>query len=147
MRGHCPGNLIVSLQEGDVVIASDALGLPYRLGRFFPFYLGGYRDYLDTMDRLSEMNPCILALGHGGAYINDEVPAAIAGAREDTEAFHDIIVKGLAEGLPEDELTLRLLDIHYHDELRFYSRENITPCCRIMIKRSGAETEAASLSE
>lgn len=133
VRGHSPGNLAVFVPEEKALLASDCLGFRYSGGGFFPIFFTGYRDYMAALDRLESLHPENLGLGHHWFSGKEEAAEAFVTARRSAA--------GLRERLRDDSrdsetVVAGIVNEFYRDELTLYSRENITNCCRLLLRRS-----------
>jgi glyoxylase-like metal-dependent hydrolase (beta-lactamase superfamily II) len=137
--GHAPGNLAVFIPAVRVLLASDCLGFPYPVGRFFPLFFTGYAEYMSTLDRLASLKPAILGLGHHGVMEGAETGAAFTLAGRCASDLRERLRSGPRE---EEGMVAEIFAEFYRDELTLYSRENIMSCCRLLIRRSREEVEA-----
>lgn len=133
VRGHSPGSLALFIPEEKALLASDSLGFRYSEGSFFPIFFTGYRDYMAALNRLESLRPEILGLGHHWFMHEKDAAEAFALARQ--------AAAGLRERLRDDSrdgetVVAGMVNEFYRDELTLYSRENITNCCRLLLRRS-----------
>jgi hypothetical protein len=79
------------------------------------------------------MNPAMLGLAHSGLYTKTpDVQKAFAQAIASAEQARDRILNDARE----DEVVARdLFQYYYHDELAFFSPDNILGCCRLLVRR------------
>ena len=99
----------------------------------FPVFFTGYREYTATLDRLESLRPEILGLGHHWFTRTEGAAEAFVPARR--------LAAGLRERLRDDSrdgetVVAEILNEFYRDELTLCSRENITNCCRLLLRRS-----------
>jgi glyoxylase-like metal-dependent hydrolase (beta-lactamase superfamily II) len=132
--GHAPGNLAVHVPETGVLLVSDSLGYLYPGTGFFPIFFTGYADYMNTIDRFEALKPRFIGLPHQGFFRGeDEAAWAFAAARR---AAREIRERILGDTRPDGEILRDLYHLSYRDELLLYSEDNITGCCRLLLKRS-----------
>ncbi|MCX5839243.1 MAG: MBL fold metallo-hydrolase [Deltaproteobacteria bacterium] len=133
VRGHSPGNLAVFVPEEKILLESDCLGFCYSGGGFFPVFFTGYREYMATLDRLESLRPEILGLGHHGFIRGAQVGEAFAVARKSAAGLRERLRDDPRDG---ETVVAEIVNEFYRDELTLYSRENITNCCRLLLRRS-----------
>lgn len=136
VKGHAPGNIVAFLAGEGVLFASDSLGFHYPDGDYFPVFFTGLADYVATIDELANLAPSVLALGHFGFFRGPSVGQAFAAARRRAVELGGRLAD---DGRDEEVLVRELMDEFYRQEFTLYSRENITYCCRLLIRRSRAE--------
>lgn len=140
VKGHAPGNVAAFLKGQGVLFASDSLGFSYPDGDYFPVFFTGLADYLATIDGLAALGPAVLALGHFGFFQGPAVGEALAAARRRAA----LLGERLGGDMRDEEVIVReLMDEFYRQEFTLYSRENITYCCRLLIRRSREEVANA----
>jgi 2-aminobenzoylacetyl-CoA thioesterase len=136
VRGHCPGNLALFVPEEKALLASDSLGFRYSGGGLFPVFFTGYRDYLTTLDRLESLQPEILGLGHHWFTRGKDAAGAFVLARRSAAGLRESLRDDSRDG---EAVVAGMVDTFYRDDLTLYSRENITDCCRLLLRRSLGE--------
>ncbi len=132
-KGHSPGSISVFIPEIKLLAVSDALGFRYFDGLLTPVFFTGFKDYLQSLDRLESLQPEILCPGHQGPLTGQAIEQAFISAKKTAIDLKNRIqtFKGSM-----DQLTNELFKEIYRDEFRVYSKENIFNCIRILIKRS-----------
>lgn len=133
-KGHSPGSISVFIPEIKLLAVSDALGFRYLDGEFTPVFFTGFKDYLQSLDRLESFHPEILCPGHQGPLLTGQViDQAFISAKNTAIDLKKRIqtFKGSME-----QLTNELFREIYRDEFKVYSKENIFNCIRILINRS-----------
>ncbi len=136
--GHSPGSLAVFIPEIKLLASSDALGFRYSDGGFLPVFFTGFKEYLDSLERLKSFHPEILCPGHQGPLTGHVVvDKAFSSARTAALELKQRIqnYSGLI-----DELADELFKESYRDEFKVYSRENILNCIGILINRSRCQS-------
>jgi glyoxylase-like metal-dependent hydrolase (beta-lactamase superfamily II) len=133
VRGHSPGNLAVFVPEEKTLLESDCLGFCHSGSGFFPIFFTGYREYMATLDRLESLRPEILGLGHHGFMRGTQVGEAFALARRSAAGLRERLRDDSRDG---ETVVAEIVNEFYRDELTLYSRENITNCCRLLLRRS-----------
>ena len=133
VRGHSPGNLAVFVPEEKTLLASDCLGFHYSGGGFFPVFFTGYREYMATIDRLGSLRPEILGLGHHWFMRTEDAAEAFVLARRSAAGLRERLRNDSRDG---ETAVAEIVNEFYRDELTLYSRENITNCCRLLLRRS-----------
>jgi 2-aminobenzoylacetyl-CoA thioesterase len=133
VRGHSPGSLAVFVPEEKTLLASDSLGFHYSGNRLFPVFFTGYREYMATLDRLEPLRPEILGLGHHWFMRNKDAAEAFVLARKSAVGLRERLRDDLRDG---ETVVVEIVKGFYRDKLTLYSRENITNCCRLLLRRS-----------
>jgi 2-aminobenzoylacetyl-CoA thioesterase len=133
VRGHSPGNLAVFVPEEKTLLASDCLGFHYSGGGFFPVFFTGYREYMATLDRLESLRPNILGLGHHWFIGTKDAAEAFVSTRRSAAGLRERLRDDSRDG---ETVVAGIVNEFYRDELTLYSRENITNCCRLLLRRS-----------
>ncbi|MDD5712027.1 MAG: MBL fold metallo-hydrolase [Smithellaceae bacterium] len=132
-KGHAPGNILVHIPALDTILAADSLGYRCSVQGFFPVFFTGYRDYLETIDRIADFKPRALGMAHHGFLQDVAVNAAIKKARDDARRMRKRI---MTNGTNEDVLAQEIFQDYYRDELTLYSPGNILSCCRLLVRRA-----------
>ena len=133
VRGHSPGNLAVFVPEEKALLASDCLGFHYSRDGLFPVFFTGYREYMAALDRLEALRPEILGLGHHWFKGHGDAAAAFVRARGTAAGLRERLRADARDG---EAIVAGMMKEFYRDELTLYSRENITNCCRLLVRRS-----------
>jgi len=133
VRGHSPGNLTVFVPGEKTLLASDCLGFHYSGGGFFPVFFTGYREYMAALDRLESLRPEILGLGHHWFMRTEGAAKAFVMARRSAAGLRERLRDDSRDG---ETVVAEIVNEFYRDELTLYSRENITNCCRLLLRRS-----------
>lgn len=131
--GHSPGNLAVYVPEEKALLASDSLGFRYSGGGFFPIFFTGYRDYMATLTRLESLGPEALGLGHHWFTRKKDAAEAFVLARRSAAGLRERLRDDSRDG---ETVVAGIVNDFYRDKLTLYSRENITNCCRLLLRRS-----------
>ncbi len=132
-KGHSPGNILVHVPHLDALFASDSLGFHYPQRGFCPLFFTGFNDYMENLDHLSSLNPHIIGPAHQGALCGPQAKAAMATAIQTARNLFDRVI---AEKRDHDILVGELYDQFYKDEFTLYSRENISNCMRLLVRRA-----------
>ncbi|PWH15047.1 MAG: hypothetical protein DDG58_11780 [Ardenticatenia bacterium] len=102
--GHTPDSIVVYIREDKVLLAADTMmPLPYFVG-------GSYRDFLNSLKGLLQLNIDTIVQGHGEVLLRGEVKEAI----QSNIRYLTIIQQRLAEMIKAGqslEEALRRLDI------------------------------------
>lgn len=106
-RGHTGGDVVVYLPAEKVLVSGDLLteGLPYMGDGFFA-------DWVETLDRLAELDVEVILPGHGSAF---EETAKIGYLRDYLKEMWEQGKKLHAEGVPAAEAAKRI-DMTGHKE-------------------------------
>jgi glyoxylase-like metal-dependent hydrolase (beta-lactamase superfamily II) len=131
VEGHSPGNLLGRV--GDILFCSDSLGFHFPGRGFWPLFFTGAREYMDTQAQIQAMAPAIVCPGHQGPLQHQE---ATAGIQAGIYAARDFIRRVTRTSLTDRELEAQLFTESYRDEFTLYTKENITNCNRLLIKRA-----------
>jgi len=132
VRGHSPGNLAVFIPEEGALLASDCLGFHFGAGGIFPVFFTGYREYMEALDCLESLRPEILGLGHHW-FSGGEAAGTFGPARSSAAGLRERLRADSRDG---ETVIAEMVNEFYRDELTLYSRENITNCCRLLLRRS-----------
>lgn len=139
VKGHSPGSIAVHVPVRDALMLSDSLGFYYPGRGFCPLFFTGYHDFLATLDQLAALKPSIVGPAHQGPIIGAEAHSAIADARRAAVHVYDRIVQAHRNG---QDISAELFDQYYCDEFTLYTKENISNCMQLLVRRA---LEAAGL--
>lgn len=132
-KGHSPGALMGLAVPDQVLCCSDALGFHYPNRDFWPLFFTGAAAYLDTIKQINALNPEIICPAHQGPIMTDKVSLALKTAK--SRALE--IIKMIKDTpLNDEELVKEIFKLSYKDELGLYTKENITDCARLLVKRA-----------
>jgi glyoxylase-like metal-dependent hydrolase (beta-lactamase superfamily II) len=132
-RGHAPGNILVNIKAMNTTLVSDSMGNHYPRRGFFPTFFTGFKDYIETIDRLEKENPKYLGLAHNGFFSErEEIRNIFLKARKGANDVHNYIYD---DKRSDAEIAKDLFDFYYTDELAIYSPQNILKCCRLLVRR------------
>jgi 2-aminobenzoylacetyl-CoA thioesterase len=131
VSGHAPGNILGRVE--DILFSSDSLGFHFPGRGFWPLFFTGASEFLDTLAQIQAMAPAIVCPAHQGPL---KQQAAAAGIQAAMDAVHDFIQRVTRTSLTDGELERQLLHESYRDEFTLYTKENITRCNRLLIKRA-----------
>ena len=131
VAGHAPGNILG--RTDDILFSSDCLGFHFPGRGFWPLFFTGAREFLDTLAQIQAMAPAIVCPAHQGPLKHQ---AAAAGIQAAMDAAHDFIERVTRTSLTDEELERQLLHESYRDEFTLYTKENITNCNRLLVKRA-----------
>jgi 2-aminobenzoylacetyl-CoA thioesterase len=131
VAGHAPGNILGRVQ--DILFSSDSLGFHFPGRGFWPLFFTGAREFLYTLSQIQAMAPAIVCPAHLGPLKHQ---AAAAGIQAAMDAAQDFIQRVIRTRLTDQELERQLLHESYRDEFTLYTKENITICNRLLIKRA-----------
>ncbi len=131
VSGHSPGNIIARIQ--DIVFCSDSLGFHFPGRGFWPLFFTGVKGYLSTQAYIKNLAPAVICPAHQGPLKND---AAARGIQAAIDATHSFINRVTHTRLPDQKLFAQLLAESYRDEFTLYTKENITNCNQLLVKRA-----------
>jgi 2-aminobenzoylacetyl-CoA thioesterase len=131
--GHSPGKIVVYVPEIRALILSDSLGFRYPGRGVFPLFLTDYAEYIETLDRLENLDAAIVGVAHQGPLVGTEVKEAFAEARSRAKELHERLI---ADPRPSEEVIEEVFGEFYRDELTVYTPENIRNCARLVLKRA-----------
>lgn len=132
-RGHAPGNILVHIPLLKTVLVSDSLGNYYPGRGFFPTFFTGYNDYMQTIDRLENLDPMIMGLAHNGCILDrDTIKRMFSLARQAANDVRHFIIN---DARNDEEIAHDLFRFYYTDALTIYSPQNILNCCRLLVRR------------
>lgn len=129
--GHSPGSMALFWEKEGALFASDSVGYFSSKGPHFPLFFQDFQLYINAIERLRELQPKFLVLGHLQYFTEEEADKAFQRALDD--AFR---LREKAKKLGEDGLKEVFSDI-YRDELAiFYPKDVIWRCAKLLVKRS-----------
>jgi glyoxylase-like metal-dependent hydrolase (beta-lactamase superfamily II) len=131
VAGHSPGNILGRVDE--ILFSSDSLGFHFPGRGFWPLFFTGAREFLSTLVKIQAMAPAIVCPAHQGPLKHQ---AAAAGIQAAMDAAHDFIERVTRTLFTDLELEQQLLHESYRDEFTLYTKENITNCNRLLVKRA-----------
>ncbi|WP_320044787.1 MBL fold metallo-hydrolase [uncultured Desulfobacter sp.] len=131
--GHSPGALMGIAVPDQVLCCSDALGFHYPGRDFWPLFFTGAEEYFDTIKQIRTLAPKIICPAHHGPIMADNVSSALETAESRTL---EIIQMIKTTTLDDQELVTKLFNMSYKDEFRLYTKENVTNCAGLLVKRS-----------
>nr|WP_320017477.1 MBL fold metallo-hydrolase [uncultured Desulfobacter sp.] len=132
-KGHSPAALMGLAVPDQVLCCSDALGFHYPGRDFWPLFFTGAAAYLDTIKQIKALTPEIICPAHQGPIIADKISLALETAQSRSL---EIIKMIKATALNDEELVKELFKMSYKDELSLYTKENITNCAGLLVKRA-----------
>ena len=133
LPGHCPGYIAIYIPEKRTLFASDALGFHYPGRGFCPLFFTGFNNYTDSLWILESLKAEIVALGHQGPIIGQNVKTAFRETRKETNSIIEIVRDYKMDA---DRLARELFQRYYVDEFTLYSARNIMNCCRLLVRRA-----------
>lgn len=133
VKGHAPGHINVYVPEREALIASDSLGYPTEKRGICPLVFMGFDDHMTTLDRLEQLNPRILGLGHQGLRSGSQVQESFAEARKNAQEMRERIRNDRRDF---EEISRDLFEEFYQDELRVFNPENISLGFKSMVKQA-----------
>jgi glyoxylase-like metal-dependent hydrolase (beta-lactamase superfamily II) len=132
-KGHSPAALMGIAVPDRVLCCADALGFHFPGRDFWPLCFTGAADYLDTIKQIRELAPKIICPAHQGPIKADKVSSSLDTAESRTAEIIEMIKN---TGLNDADLVTKLFNMSYKDEFRLYSKENITNCAGLLVKRA-----------
>jgi glyoxylase-like metal-dependent hydrolase (beta-lactamase superfamily II) len=132
-KGHSPAALMGFALPDQVLCCADALGFHYPGRDFWPLCFTGAADYLDTIKQIRELSPKIICPAHQGPIMTDQVPSAL-----DTAESRTLEIINMIKNTPlnDAELITQLFNLSYKDEFCLYTKENVTNCAGLLVKRA-----------
>lgn len=110
--GHAPHHIAILDQKTRGLFSGEAIGVPRQGAEFFPLPAVvppfDMEEYLETMKKLSDLNPGIIFYSHNG--VGREPAGLIAKALENTRVFGDIVLKAMKEGQSPERIGHALQD-------------------------------------
>ncbi len=132
-KGHSPGALMGFAVPDRVLCGSDALGFHYPGRDFWPLFFTSAADYLDTIKQIKALSPAIICPAHQGPIMAGNVAPALKTA--ESRALE--IIKMIKDTpLDDADLVKKLFNMSYKDEFCLYTKENITNCAELLVKRA-----------
>ena len=128
--GHSPGSCVLFWEERGLLFVSDAVGYNSSRGIHCPLFFHSLELYLDSIALIEAMEPSVMVLGHL-QYYRDEVSEVLRTSREEALRLQELVkTKG-------KEIEPRIFQNIYQEELaRFYPRDLIRECARLLVARS-----------
>lgn len=132
-KGHAPGNILVHIPLLKTILVSDSLGNYYPGRGFFPTFFTGYNDYMQTIDRLENLDPMMMGLAHNGCILDQAaIKRMFTLARQAANDVRHFIINNTRS---DEEVAQDLFRFYYTGELTIYSPRNILNCCRLLVRR------------
>jgi len=95
--GHTWDSLSYYIPQKQLLIPSEAVGVPDRPGTIVPSFLVDYQTYVDSMRKLAKLDLKILCIGHRFAYTDDDARAYIPQAMDQCRDFFNQVKRFLLE--------------------------------------------------
>ena len=132
-KGHSPASLMGLAAPDQVLCCADALGFHYPGRDFWPLFFTGAADYLDTIKQVRALAPKIICPPHQGPIMADKVSLAL-----DTAASSALEIINMIRdtSLNDAKLIEKLFNMSYKDEFCLYTKENVTNCAGLLVKRA-----------
>ncbi|HWQ89923.1 MAG TPA: MBL fold metallo-hydrolase [Desulfitobacteriaceae bacterium] len=135
--GHSPCSMSIYLAEEEVLFPSDCLGYPFSNMDIFTMYLSSYRDYLNSIRKVTGLDTSVLALPHAPAILQKEnvrnfMHHSLAIAQE----VHHHIIQSYHKGHSFEDLSLELFKRYYKENWAVQSEENMRVCTDLVVRRS-----------
>ncbi len=105
--GHAPHQMCIYETKSQGVFSGEALGTP-QIGSSIVNPVAGFDldAALETIDKLSKLNPKIVFCAHGG--VSREAAKLIQSVRANTKAYGDIILEAMRAGEEKEQIAQRL---------------------------------------
>lgn len=132
-KGHSPAALMGFALPDQVLCCADALGFHYPGRDFWPLCFTGAADYLDTIKQIRTLSPKIICPAHQGPIMTDQVSYALDTAKSRTVEIINMIQYST---LNDTALVKQLFNMSYKDEFCLYTKENVTNCAALLVKRA-----------
>lgn len=114
--GHTRCSVSFYMMPDKVLFAGESIGAYASENMVLANYLSNYKDYMDSLRRLSRLNIEMLGLPHHGMLIGERnVKRFFELSLKGAEVFRSEVVGMIKEGLAEDEMVRRLIDKFYVD--------------------------------
>ncbi|MEJ2718517.1 MAG: MBL fold metallo-hydrolase [Deltaproteobacteria bacterium] len=133
VKGHAPGHINVYVPEREALFASDSLGYPLEKRGICPLVFMSFEDHMRTLDRLEQLNPRILGLGHQGSCRGSQVQECFAEARKSASEMRERIRNDHRDA---EEISRDLFEEFYRDEFRIFNPDNISLGFKSMVKQA-----------
>ena len=135
--GHSPCSMSIYLAEEEVLFPSDCLGYPFSNMDIFTMYLSSYRDYLDSIRKVSGLDTSVLALPHAPAILEKgKVRDFMRHSLEMAQEVHNHIIRSFRNGRSFEDLSLELFKRYYKENWAVQSEENMRICTDLVVRRS-----------
>ncbi len=129
--GHSPGSCALFWEKEGILFVSDSMGYYSSQGKHFPLFFQNLELYLESIEKVAELSPSILVLGHLQCFKGEEVTMAFHRSREEALKLADRVKKA---GEKAEEMVFHA--IHQDELITFYLRDVIRECARLLVKRA-----------
>ncbi len=106
--GHTPDSLSFFVRPDGVVVGGEALGGYHGRGKFSVCFSESYTEYLEALDKLSNLEVKAIVFSHCGALTGELAQAYLTNARTEAEKLHGVITQRLESGEVVEEITTGL---------------------------------------
>ncbi len=105
--GHAPHQMCIYETKSQGIFSGEALGTP-QIGNSIVMPVAGFDldAALETIDKLSKLEPKIVFCSHGG--VSREAARLIQSVRVNTKAYGDIILEAMRAGEEKEQMAQRL---------------------------------------
>lgn len=112
--GHSHCSLSYLLHPGKILFPGDSAGMMEKSGRKRPVFFTGFKDYENTLLKLTELKPQVLAFSHA-LYIKGEKEAGkyFSESLNEARVLKDKMLYGLMRGQDKMEIAERLAEQEY----------------------------------
>ena len=129
--GHSPGSIALFWEKEGALFASDSVGYFSSKGPHFPLFFQDFQLYVSAIEKLRELKPRILVLGHLHYFTEEETDKAFQRALKEAFKLRERVKKLGESGLKE------VFSDMYQEELAiFYPKDTIWRCAKLLMKRS-----------
>ena len=114
--GHTWDSLSYYVPQKQLLIPSEAVGIPDRPGTIVPSFLVDYQTYVDSMLKLNNLDLETLCIGHRFAYTGEDARAYIPQAVDQCHIFFNQVEKFLIDEEGDmAKVMLRVKKMEYDD--------------------------------
>ena len=135
--GHSDCSLSFHQPDRGILIVSDATGyyMPQHNG-WWPNYFSSYGTYVDSIERLADLNAEVLCLSHNGTIRGaGDVATYFQGVLESTRAYHVRIVEESKAGKSVREIA-GVLGSEVHEKTPLMPVDFFQKNCALLVKNS-----------
>jgi glyoxylase-like metal-dependent hydrolase (beta-lactamase superfamily II) len=115
--GHTKDHLSFFIPEMGILFPGEALGNPAGDGRQVKVeFVSSYRDYIQSIEKLTALKPCIIAMSHLYYYTDDDAGKFMENTYQETLSYRELIEHYLNDGNGDVKSAISLMVEHEYDE-------------------------------
>lgn len=125
--GHTRDSLAYYIPEEKILFPGEAIGIPEGEdgSSVQAEFLTSYSDYMHSIERMAELKPDIIAMGHGWIFSGDDVKIFFESSLNATEEYKKCIVSYLDNADGDTEKALNdMVRVEYDEKGTIYQERN-----------------------